>query len=158
MLQAELDPARYTGRSEAQVGEFLKEYLLPLLERARPLAADTRGSARHDLVAEMKVEAVGLQKYIEQQLNPAAVDDVVFGLLEPEAGVLRAGDGVRALVRRARAGGLQLVRAPAGALDQLVERAELDRVGRAGLRAGRLPGRGPLPAGLRADRGAGRCH
>ena len=41
------------------------------------------------------------------------VDDVIFGLLEPEAGVLRAGDGVRALVARARAGGLQLVRAPA---------------------------------------------
>jgi adenylosuccinate lyase len=40
VLQAELDPGRYTGRSEAQVGEFLKEYLLPLLERARPLAAE----------------------------------------------------------------------------------------------------------------------
>jgi adenylosuccinate lyase len=40
VLQAELDPARYTGRSEAQVGEFLKEYLLPLLDRARPLAAE----------------------------------------------------------------------------------------------------------------------
>jgi sarcosine oxidase len=34
------------------------------------------------------------------------VDDLAFGLLEPEAGVLRAGDGVRALVARARAGGL----------------------------------------------------
>jgi adenylosuccinate lyase len=40
VLQAELDPARYTGRAGLQVGEFLSEYLLPLLERARPLAAE----------------------------------------------------------------------------------------------------------------------
>jgi adenylosuccinate lyase len=39
-LQAELDPARYTGRAAAQVGEFLSEYLIPLLERARPLAGE----------------------------------------------------------------------------------------------------------------------
>jgi adenylosuccinate lyase len=38
-LKAELDPALYTGRAEQQVGEFLSEYLKPLLERARPLAA-----------------------------------------------------------------------------------------------------------------------
>jgi sarcosine oxidase len=35
-------------------------------------------------------------------------DDLAFALLEPEAGVLRASDGVRALVTRARAGGLHL--------------------------------------------------
>ncbi|HEX6105235.1 MAG TPA: adenylosuccinate lyase [Gemmatimonadales bacterium] len=40
-LQAELDPARYTGRAAEQVGEFLSEYLGPLLLRARPLAAET---------------------------------------------------------------------------------------------------------------------
>jgi adenylosuccinate lyase len=34
-LRAELDPARYTGRSEAQVTAFLDDVLLPLLERAR---------------------------------------------------------------------------------------------------------------------------
>ena len=39
-LRAELDPARYTGRAAAQVGEFLDEYLRPLLARARPLAAE----------------------------------------------------------------------------------------------------------------------
>jgi adenylosuccinate lyase len=39
-LQAELDPAHYTGRAEQQVGEFLAEYLQPLLRRARPLAAE----------------------------------------------------------------------------------------------------------------------
>ena len=53
-----------------------------------------------------------------ERLDPAATaelfpslatDDLAFGLLEPEAGVLRAGDGVRALVRRAREGGLQLL-------------------------------------------------
>ncbi|MGH7560090.1 MAG: adenylosuccinate lyase [Gemmatimonadales bacterium] len=38
-LAAELEPARYTGRSEAQVGEFLRETLAPALERAGRLAA-----------------------------------------------------------------------------------------------------------------------
>jgi adenylosuccinate lyase len=37
-LQAELDPARYTGRAEPQVHEFITEYLTPVLDRARPLA------------------------------------------------------------------------------------------------------------------------
>jgi len=39
-LKAELDPARYTGRSAAQVEEFLSDYLKPVVARARPLAAD----------------------------------------------------------------------------------------------------------------------
>jgi len=43
-LRAELDPATYTGRAEQQVGEFLEEYLHPLLERARPLAAEAEGA------------------------------------------------------------------------------------------------------------------
>ncbi len=38
-LRAELDPIKYTGRATAQVGEFLEEFLHPLLNRARPLAA-----------------------------------------------------------------------------------------------------------------------
>ena len=38
-LRVELDPARYTGRAPSQVHEFLDEFLTPLLERARPLAA-----------------------------------------------------------------------------------------------------------------------
>ncbi len=38
----------------------------------------------------------------------AAVDDLAFVLHEPEAGVLRAADGVRALVRRAREAGALL--------------------------------------------------
>jgi adenylosuccinate lyase len=38
-LKAELDPRHYTGRAEQQVGEFLDEYLHPLLDRVRPLAA-----------------------------------------------------------------------------------------------------------------------
>ena len=62
-----------------------------------------------------------------------AVDDVAFGLLEPEGGVLRAGDGVRALVARAREGGLEVVRgaaAPAGAAASLPDghRLEADHV------------------------------
>ncbi len=43
-LQAQLEPAGYIGRADRQVGEFLDEYLQPLLQRARPLAAEA-GSA-----------------------------------------------------------------------------------------------------------------
>jgi adenylosuccinate lyase len=43
-LRAQLDPRSYTGRAGRQVGEFLEEYLRPLLARARPLAAEA-GSA-----------------------------------------------------------------------------------------------------------------
>jgi adenylosuccinate lyase len=39
-LRAELDPAYYTGRAAQQVGEFIEEYLKPLLSRARPLASE----------------------------------------------------------------------------------------------------------------------
>jgi len=35
-LRAELEPARYIGRAAEQVGEFLDEFLTPLLARARP--------------------------------------------------------------------------------------------------------------------------
>jgi adenylosuccinate lyase len=38
-LQAELEPSRYTGRAEQQVGEFLDEYCAPLVAEARQLAA-----------------------------------------------------------------------------------------------------------------------
>src|SRR6476469_5320171 len=43
-LRAELEPAGYTGRAARQVGEFLEEYLHPLLARARPLAAEAGGA------------------------------------------------------------------------------------------------------------------
>jgi adenylosuccinate lyase len=43
-LQAELDPANYTGRATRQVSEFVEEYLQPLLTRARPLAADAEAT------------------------------------------------------------------------------------------------------------------
>jgi adenylosuccinate lyase len=39
-LRAELDPGNYTGRAAQQVGEFLDEYLDPLLRRTRPLAVE----------------------------------------------------------------------------------------------------------------------
>lgn len=38
-LAAELDPVRYTGRAAEQVEEFLEEFLVPLVARARPLAS-----------------------------------------------------------------------------------------------------------------------
>jgi glycine/D-amino acid oxidase-like deaminating enzyme len=40
----------------------------------------------------------------------ARVDDLAFGLLEPSAGILRAGEGVRALARRARSAGARIER------------------------------------------------
>jgi adenylosuccinate lyase len=43
-LQAELNPANYTGRAERQVAEFIEEYLQPLLARARPLAAEAEAA------------------------------------------------------------------------------------------------------------------
>jgi len=39
-LQAELDPGRYVGRASAQVGEFLDDYLAPLLATLQPYAID----------------------------------------------------------------------------------------------------------------------
>ncbi len=38
-LRKDLDPIHYTGRAAEQVGEFLLEYLEPLLARARPVAS-----------------------------------------------------------------------------------------------------------------------
>jgi adenylosuccinate lyase len=43
-LRAELEPAHYTGRASRQVGEFLAEYLDPLLRRVRPLAAEAEAA------------------------------------------------------------------------------------------------------------------
>jgi adenylosuccinate lyase len=43
-LQAELQPAHYTGRAAQQVSEFMDEYLQPLLARARPLAAEAEAA------------------------------------------------------------------------------------------------------------------
>ena len=43
-LQAELDPTNYTGRAAQQVGEFVEEYLQPVLARARPLAAEAEAA------------------------------------------------------------------------------------------------------------------
>jgi glycine/D-amino acid oxidase-like deaminating enzyme len=76
-----------------------------------------------------------------QRLEPAdvaglypslGVEDLAFGLLEPAAGVLRAGDGVRALVERAVSAGLRLevgVARPDGGRVALGDRAlESDHV------------------------------
>jgi sarcosine oxidase len=68
------------------------------------------------------------------RLYPAglAVDDLAFVLHEPEAGVLRAAGGVRALVRRARKAGARVVEAeavPAGsAVAAAGRRLEADAV------------------------------
>ena len=43
-LRAELDPRNYTGRAAQQVGEFIDEYLKPLLSHARPLASEAEAA------------------------------------------------------------------------------------------------------------------
>jgi sarcosine oxidase len=68
-----------------------------------------------------------------------AVDDLAFVLHEPEAGVLRAADGVRALVRRAREAGARVV----------MDEAEPDG-GRVRLAGGGAPGNASA-ARLEAD-------
>jgi sarcosine oxidase len=79
-----------------------------------------------------------------------AVDDLAFVLHEPEAGVLRAADGVRVLVRRARDAGARLVSGearPAGSAVAVGERTlDADAVVWAcGAWLGRLfPGLAPL--------------
>ena len=58
-----------------------------------------------------------------------AVDDLAFVLYEPEAGVLRASDGVRALVKRAKEAGARVVRRegrPAGAAVELADGGTLE--------------------------------
>jgi adenylosuccinate lyase len=43
-LRAELEPAKYTGRSAQQVSEFIEEYIRPLLRRVQPLAAEAEAA------------------------------------------------------------------------------------------------------------------
>ena len=43
-LRAELHPANYTGRAAQQVGEFIDEYLKPLLSQVRPLASEAEAA------------------------------------------------------------------------------------------------------------------
>jgi sarcosine oxidase len=77
-----------------------------------------------------------------------SVDDLAFVLHEPEAGVLRAADGVQALVRRAREGGARVVigeARPDGERVRLL--AGGSRAEAAGARAG---GSGAEAAGARA--------
>jgi glycine/D-amino acid oxidase-like deaminating enzyme len=61
---------------------------------------------------EIPVERLDLVE-LERLFPSLRVDDLAYGLFEPHGGALRAGDGVRALVARALAGGLELLRGPA---------------------------------------------
>lgn len=45
-LRAELDPARYVGRSASQVAEYLAEHLAPLLQRLAPFATTDQPGVR----------------------------------------------------------------------------------------------------------------
>ena len=56
-LRAELEPANYTGRAARQVGEFLEEYLRPLLARARPLAAEAGSGGGESMTAPALAES-----------------------------------------------------------------------------------------------------
>jgi sarcosine oxidase len=73
-------------------------------------------SASERVLRDQAIPVERLDPVAAGRLFPSvATDDLAFGLLEPDAGVLRASDGVRALVARAREGGLRLVRGEARA-------------------------------------------
>jgi sarcosine oxidase len=72
------------------------------------------GGWESDSEAVLRARGIPVERVDPATLFPSlATDDLAYGLLEPAAGVLRASDGVRALVERARAGGLELVRGEA---------------------------------------------
>ena len=66
------------------------------------------------ILREQNIPVERLDPGAAERLYPSlAVHDLAFALLEPAAGVLRASDGVRALVARARQGGLLFLRGEA---------------------------------------------
>jgi glycine/D-amino acid oxidase-like deaminating enzyme len=91
------------------------------------------GGWETDSEAVMRERGIPVERVDPAALFPSvATGDLAYGLFEPEAGVLRAGDGVRALVARARAGGLELVRGEAVPVGERVvvgeRRLEADHV------------------------------
>jgi sarcosine oxidase len=71
-------------------------------------------AAGEPLLAADGIPAERIEPGTAQRLLPSLrVDDLAFVLHEPEAGVLRAADGVRALVARAREAGARLLRGDA---------------------------------------------
>ena len=84
--------------------------------------------------AVLRAEGIPCERVDARELFPSiAVDDVRFTLFEPEAGILRARDAVKALAAQAVAGGAELVLAearPDGAAVVLEDgrRLEADRV------------------------------
>jgi glycine/D-amino acid oxidase-like deaminating enzyme len=69
----------------------------------------------------LRAEGIPVERVDATELFPSiATDDLAFTLLEPEAGVLRAQRGVRALAARAVEAGAQLVRARAEPEGELV--------------------------------------
>jgi sarcosine oxidase len=106
----------YRGRSlwrELDRGVLIEAGAVWFVHRAGGWEADSEGAMS---AAGIPVER--LEPAEAARLFPSLrVDDLEFALFEPEAGVLRAGDGVRALAARAREGGLREERAlatPAG--------------------------------------------
>lgn len=72
------------------------------------------GGWESDSEAVLRAAGIPVERVDPARLFPSlATADLAYGMLEPAAGVLRASDGVRALVERARAGGLELVRGEA---------------------------------------------
>jgi len=71
-------------------------------------------AASERVLREQGIPVERLEPGEAERLFPSlAVADLAFGLLEPDAGVLRAGEGVRALVARASEGGLRVERGEA---------------------------------------------
>jgi sarcosine oxidase len=70
----------------------------------------------------LRAEGIPADRLAPEEVEPlypsVNVADLAFGLYEPEAGVLRAADGVRALVRRAQEAGARLVQAEPSPADE----------------------------------------
>jgi sarcosine oxidase len=96
---------------EAETGEEL------LVESGLVWLAHRDGGWESHSEATLRAAGIPVERLTPEEterLFPSLrVDDIAFGLLETEGGVLRAGDGVRALVARARARGLRVEQAPA---------------------------------------------
>ncbi len=87
-----------------ELGVLVESGVLWLAQREHGWEADSERVLR-----EQGIPVERLEPSAAARLFPSlAVDDLAFALLEPDAGVLRASDGVRALVARAREGGLRL--------------------------------------------------
>jgi sarcosine oxidase len=96
--------ARRAREAWLELGVLVESGVLWLARREHGWEAESER-----LLREQGVPVERLEPSAAARLFPSlAVDDLAFALLEPDAGVLRASDGVRALVARGQEAGLRL--------------------------------------------------